>query len=329
MKKIFFVFLLILFGNSFVNAQTFKLKIISENAPLPYAYVYINGQAYCSVDSTGFALIPISLLKTGDTLSASFVGTKDNHVVYDNNLALKGECTIDLEQTLALEQIVVIAKDRSMEYFRKYVNIRYIGFWFDELRGDFVLNLTNSTEPSKVIAGTFVYRLLPNSYKKATGEQEFTISVKSDTLGLDKTLNGTLFIAFEIARQSVYLSNRGLINIDMRVNYKGEKNGKRVFLITRSKAGSNNYFDTFQTLVYVDKVSKEIISSDISMLIINSSSYRNETSTINLVDKKSKTIYPSKVYSKSSCLVNNEKRVWTVEFNNITFHKNTKKYKLK
>jgi len=329
MKKIFFVSILILFGNSFVIAQNFKLKVISENAPLPYAYVYINGQAYCSADSTGFALIPISLLKTGDTLSASFVGTKNNHVVYDNNLALKGECTIDLEQTLALEQTVVIAKDRSMEYFRKYVNIRYIGFWFDELRGDFVLNLTNNTDPSKVIAGTFVSRLLPNSYKKATGEQELTIILKSDTLGLDKTLKGTLSTALQIARGAVYLSNRGFINIEMRINYKGEKNGKRVFLITRSKAGSNNYFDTFQTLVYVDKVSKEITSSEISILMNNSTSYRNETSTINLIDEKSKTLYPSKIYSKSSYWVNNEKRVWSVEFNNITFHKNTKKYKLK
>jgi len=315
MKKIFFVSILILFGNSFVIAQNFKLKVISDNAPLGYAYVYINGRAYCSADSAGVALIPISLLKLGDTLSASFVGSKDNSLIYSNKVAHKGESSINLEQSLNLNDVVVTSYGDSKKLFKKYVNIYQSADWNYELRGDFILK-TTSDRIHQTIQGSFKHQLIPDLYRIETGETGLEIDIKSDTAGYIPNLN--FFYFFSYARIAIKFSKRSISANNFIINYKGEVNDERVFFVTfRLEKLKRTTLQSYQTLIYVNKETKDITHA-LNIVIFQDGS-KCETNVNYQVDKKQKVIYPIKIQAYRASL--SDKTILELSAENTTLHR--------
>lgn len=80
------MFVTFVYGDSIPSKESnVKITVISDNDPLGYAYVYINGDIFTSTDSYGVAYISTSRLRTGDTISASFVGYQGGNLIYTGN----------------------------------------------------------------------------------------------------------------------------------------------------------------------------------------------------------------------------------------------------
>jgi len=306
-----------------LNAQNFQLKVVSENAPLPYAYVYINGRIFCSADSLGIAFIPVSSLKLGDTLSSSFIGADNNFVIYDNDMAIKGMQTIILKENLSLDGVIVLANDKSKEYFRKYVNTRYVPTWFDELRGSFSMELSASGGVEK-IQGVVIASSIPK--ETYSSEKSILISTKSDTVGQSRFLRQRLTV-IKLARDGVNFSKSVVYNKGIIYKYMGENNGKRVFFITRpllTNEPSNS--ESFQTLLCVDKETKDITSAETYLILNNGKVIYNIDSDYQ-VDKKTNTIFPTKLNVVLTVEKESKKSIDKIEINNISLqiHKRSNK----
>lgn len=314
MKKFFFVALLILLGNSFLIAQNFKLKVISDNAPLGYAYVYINGRAYCSADSAGVALIPVSLLKLGDTLSVSFVGAKDNYLIYSNKIAHKGESSINLEQSLNLSDVVVTSYGDSKKLFKKYVNIYKIAYMNYELNGDFILN-TMSDVVSQKIQGTFKHQLVPDIYRIRTGDTGLSIETDSDTSGLK--LKFDFFSLITFARIAVNFPNQSIFPNSAIINYKGESNGERVFFITLRVENLKTDLQSHQTLIFVNKKTRNITHA--KNIVLGYNGNRFDINVDYQINKKDKVIYPIKIQGNKA--TPSGKLIQELNAENITLHR--------
>ncbi len=320
MKRVLTLVLYILLGYTLLNAQIFTLKVVSEDGPLPCAYVFINGRAYCSADTTGLAKIPLSLLNNGDTISVSFVGAKDNFIIYDKKIIQKDEYTITLEQKQQLRDIVVQSKNRSMEYYRKYVNKRNSTTWYDEIHGDFDGSFIYKGRQKKV-HGSVISRFLQKNYMKATGEKLLKINSNSDTSDISQKMRYCLFL-IQLSQVSSDLRKKSYLNREMIVSYRGENNGKRIFLISRPLFSDRPDIDSHQTLIYVDKISKEITSSE-TIMLRNSPDINAiySFSTDYKVDKKSQFLYPSKISGTITCKYKDREEVDKIEIFDTSYHR--------
>lgn len=290
MKKVVILFFLFVFCTSQMFSQNLKVIVNSStsNEPLCYAYVYINGHIYSSADSIGVVNIPIELLKLGDTLSASFVGTKTSFVIYNKDVEQKKECSISLEQVLSLDGIVVLANDQSKEYFKKYVNIRYVPSWFDEINGDFSIDLWDRDNQRKINGIVIATSNPKDTY---SGKKSIMISTESDTIGIYNSLRQCLAV-LKISRDGVNFSKSVLFNRDIIIKYSGENDGKRIFFITRPFiANQSKNGESMQTLLFVDKDTKDITTAN-TCLIMRNGDVIYDIITDYAVDKKSKYIYP-------------------------------------
>ena len=122
MKTIIITLFLLMGCISGSFSQSLKLNIVSnEKEPLAYAYIFINSRLFSSTDSCGKIEIPCSLLKIGDTITASYTGAKDNFYIYNNETSIQKEYSIELVQDILLNEVVVKSVKNSNKLFRKYV----------------------------------------------------------------------------------------------------------------------------------------------------------------------------------------------------------------
>lgn len=237
-----------------------KVSVTSEGAPLGYAYVFINGHIFGSADSTGAAYVPKSKLKTGDTLSVSFVGTESEFVVYDKELAGKQTVTLDLISKTHIDEVVVVAKDRSKQLFRKYVDPKFIFWWFTQYDMDYKIAINNADEKT----GSFMYADLTKEYMEKTGERNL-IAKPDTTLQHAKTA----YFIYRVAMWCAGVRKSFTYNENMIIRYKGKDNGKHVFLIIRPILNNDKDFESNQTLIFADERSKEIVAAQSDIVYNN------------------------------------------------------------
>lgn len=306
-------------------AQSLKLNIISkEKEPLAYAYVFINHNFFSSADSCGKVEIPTSLLNIGDTITASYTGAKDNIYIYDNEKSLNKEQTIELTQSILLSELIVKPTRITNKLFNRYVKKPEIGNYLDEFHGDMTIIISNSNLFNKIIQGTFKYTLFPYEYRVKNKIEEYDIYTKCDTSGVSTIIKRCLGMVIE-GQSGVILNKRHYATKGMIAQYIGEDDHRRVFMITRpSFYNLNKNLDSFQTLIYVDKKSKRVVSSEV-LSIYGNGFMRYDIKISYAFNKKQNVIYPTKIQGTLSIRPGKGKLLCEVLLNNINHNRKDKK----
>lgn len=104
-----------------LHAENFTVKVkFDNNEPAGYAYVYLNNKIITTADSVGVALIPIDTINSGDTISASFVGYRNESVCITKKIKQKSECDIVLVRNYTLDEVVVTTNVDAETLYKKY-----------------------------------------------------------------------------------------------------------------------------------------------------------------------------------------------------------------
>lgn len=259
-----FIILLALFSVvEVISAQEIKVTVVSEGAPLEYALLFINNKYYGASDSTGFVCIRSSDISAGDTISASYLGTDKGVAVYTSDTYGPEGIVITLIPNLHIEDIVVMANDKSEQMLRRYVKNRYTETWFMHYHGDY----STCQQGQNEIAGSFVYAKLPEVYARYYNLKPLEITSTSDTTGMSANIRKVISTATNASLFSVQLKQRYATTKNMKVQYMGKDNGCHVFLLIKpiyaSILGSE---DGFQAIIYADAKSGEIVSAKTTLI---------------------------------------------------------------
>lgn len=133
-----------LFAGGYAGAQDLKISVRSDSEALPYAYVYLNGRAVAVTDTLGVALLPAQVWQIGDTLSASYVGTKPDTVVIDRKMARTGTGELLLPEMYVRTTEEVKAKADIEKLFRKTVRACKPFYYQAHLHANFDAKITSA-----------------------------------------------------------------------------------------------------------------------------------------------------------------------------------------
>jgi len=122
-RAILFFILSITYSGLFAQENNFRISVVSNKDPLGYAYVFINNKVFGSADSLGIALIPVSQLKIGDTVSVSYLGMGKSFVIFDRKLCSNPIYKFNLKSNLELSEILIIGD--VVKFFKKNVEPQY------------------------------------------------------------------------------------------------------------------------------------------------------------------------------------------------------------
>lgn len=318
MKSVLLLLIFISYSTSSLFSQNFTVKVLSGNEPVAYAYIFINNSIICSADSNGIAIFPQKLLKSGDTISVSFVGSKPEMFIYNNDAADKRECTIKINETVYLNDITIKGQDASNKMFKRSVKPLFVGNWYDYYTGVFNLSVMG-TGVNKDISGDFKYTALPYNPKKRGLKSNLEINTNSDTLNFENQVRSTLFM-YSNALYSAVLWKGAYMNKGLIAVYKGETPLNRIFLITRPRFYSDKSVDDMQQLIYIDKKSGYLNSADI-LIIGRNGDWRYSFKAYYRIDKRHKNIYPSNVEGVFSIISNIGEFNYNVIIDQIEYHR--------
>lgn len=147
-----------LFAGGYAGAQDLKISVRSDSEALPYAYVYLNGRAVAVTDTLGVALLPAQVWQIGDTLSASYVGTKPDTVVIDRKMARTGAGELLLPEMYVRTTEEVWVKADAKRLFHKNVRLCPPFYYQAYLHADFRADISLPDSRSFPISGRFVTR---------------------------------------------------------------------------------------------------------------------------------------------------------------------------
>ena len=246
-----------------LSAQDIKVRVMSDNTPLEYAYIYIDNTYYGSTDSTGHINIRQSNISVGDTISAIYIGMNKGAVVYSSENCASTEMTISLTPNFILDEVVVVAKNKSKELLRRYVKERWTESWFMKYQGEYHISQQNQN----VITGTFSYTKLPKEYANYYKLKRLEITSTSDTAKVAPTIREVISTATKVALASVQIKKVYASTSNMILKYMGKNNGCHIFSIIKPTfVNLLGREDGFQSIIYADEKSGEIVHAETKML---------------------------------------------------------------
>lgn len=240
-------------------AYDLKIKVTALGGSLGYSYVYVNGDIKAAADSTGVAFIPLSWLKIGDVVSASFVGFNGAETVFDSKLQKTKEVTLNLTTDFSLDEIVVKADVSTLyeNYTKKWevsrgwrtqYNIKFdASTWVDSV----------SSKSSGEVSLLYDFRRKKMSEPARLFYNCLAFEAKGDTtnvinnIAYSHYLNIRSFTWLDYAFRNSYRGGEGET---IKYGYMGILNNFRAFSISQSNdSGSGQY------ILYFDKDSGDIM----------------------------------------------------------------------
>lgn len=141
------------------------------------------------------------------------------------------------------------------------MNTRATIVWFNKYDIEYRINIDGEHETT----GSFTHNDLPQPYEQITGEKSFIIPKNS-------SLEHVRFVwkIFENALYATGTKNWYVFNDDAVIKYRGKENGKRLFLIIYPYFSNNSKnMESHQTLLFVDELSKEVVSAQSDIIFKN------------------------------------------------------------
>ena len=210
-------------------AQDLKVTVRSDREPLAYAYVSVNGRAAAVTDSLGVALLPEGGWKTGDTLSASYVGTMPDQQVIDGRIVRSVECELVLSEmyTLTAEEVTVKADIEKL--FRKTVRACKPFYYQAYLHADFDAEIISADGRSFPVNGRFVARNSIPDYPYFT-----QITTRSDTSNrtVANALRSDMLDVLCTAKTALAVLVYPAYRNKAMYGYLGKKEGYRIFRVS-------------------------------------------------------------------------------------------------
>jgi len=241
-------------------AQNYRVRVTSGGDPVPYAYVLVGDAVQAMTDGEGRATIRRGI-EPGEVLSARFVGMESVPLKWEG--APAGEIELQLIPN-EIDAVVVTArrKDRSRQYFRKYVDQVPTHGWYTGFSGRY--EVTQNGPKSWRARGDYRRDHVPGQH---VGALEANTFILNHAPGSDSTLTWQLqrylLTAKGIAERAVQF-NDGVGDRGLVLQYRGrDAAGLQMFLVVKP------YYDrfsgreeSFQTLLRVGAVGGVIYSTE-------------------------------------------------------------------
>ena len=259
---------------------------------MPLAYVLLNDKPVALTDANGQVVIEKSTLAYGDRLTGSYIGATTEVIVYSEELARAGTCTINLMPDFTLDEVVVTSNITGWDIFEKYTHIPFVYEKRHDIKLDFSYACRMPGEEERIISG-FVLMNKESSvmtqWNHDIYEQNLLILTGDDTTGVKRQLLTDLFFTLQVANGAVFRvgqetfrdpGSRQFRSFDGRIlfsfQHKGVENGERIFLVTNDayEFGSSR---PLRYLFRVDARNKNIVSSE-SIHLLPRSLYNRRTS---------------------------------------------------
>ena len=144
---------------SVAQAQELRINVVDQsNEPLPGSYIMVNDETVAATDPSGIAFVKLNTLKIGDTISASYITTKDQHITVDSILLRKKELNfIMIENFRSVEANSVTIKANIKKLYRKTLPVlrfppyKYYGIYTTHFTVD--ITYPQDSEPTHWVAG--------------------------------------------------------------------------------------------------------------------------------------------------------------------------------
>ena len=291
MRNIFFALLFFTFSCS-LSAQEFIIKVRVGGELTPLVYVLQNDKPVALTDEKGQVTIEKSTLKYGDRLTGSYIGAKTEVIIYSEELARAGTCTIELTPEFAMDEVVVTSEITGWDIFKKYTNIPMVYEKRHDIKLDFNYQCNIAGEQERNISGTILLNKessVMTQWNHDIYEQNLLIQTRDDTTGIKRQLLTDLFFTLQVANGAVFRvgqetfrdpDSRQFRSFDGRIlfsfQHKGIENNERLFLVTNDayEFGSSR---PLRYLFRVNTKNKNIASSE-SIHLLPKSLYNRRTS---------------------------------------------------
>lgn len=254
-------------GQILVWAQDFRVTVHNDqNEPLPYAYIHINGRVTTISDSTGNVVLDANRLLPGDTLSASYVGTENAQVIYDEELKAGGKYTFilsEIYQSLTAEEVTV--RIDIVDLLRKHLRHSFSIFYNNRLRAPFGWK-NGGAGPERKIEGEFTAEMKgienPNTGTVSKFYQKpLKITTPDDMTGVSDRIQSDIISSLELMRYWNSLFNSIKFRPkqfkanakEWKLAYRGRKDGDHIFRLSYPQEDG-----TAQCLAFVSEDSKRI-----------------------------------------------------------------------
>ncbi|MDD3107626.1 MAG: hypothetical protein PHV49_00220 [Alistipes sp.] len=246
-----------------LRAGDLRLHIVMGEETLGYAYVSLNGKVVGVADAQGTLTLSASQLTLQDTISVSYVGTLPASVVYTEALQASSEYTFQMQPDQILDMAEVTAKFNAWRFFRKSVRKHLIPDWWCEESGIAELSFTHNGRTTYALHTPFYYGIIPTRDGKS---EAHTRTQVTETLPADPQLQTMIYTAIFHSlwriTEALYFEDMAEMNTGVILQYRGEQEGKRHFVLARHVEGVSNY----QLLLIVDKQSREVESATLELL---------------------------------------------------------------
>lgn len=265
MKKIYFALTLLCLLPCVIQAQSFRVTAVSDGEALSYAYVYLNGGMFGVADANGEIDIPRGRLHVGDTISVSYVGMNPAWAIYTEKLSGEPGCMIGMEIREAMDAVEVTSRFNIQRFFNRNVRKHFVPGWWKLLSGPVTVELDNDAG-SRTIQTRFFYGAIPdkdglNEAHIRTGIDAVVGTEQNDSIAVYSSIFHSLWRMID----APCLLERADMNAGMIVRYRGEREGKRYFLIARYMPTD---MDNYQLLLVVDKETREIERAELEMYFV-------------------------------------------------------------
>ena len=245
MKKYLLIFAF-LFGAGMLSAYAEDLRLHIRNdigEELPYAYIYVNGNAVAVTDSTGTATIAAGQLNEGDTIKAVCVGTEPEWVVYNAKLQKRGEYQFKLKEIFAVfkaEAVTVTATADAEKLFRQHFKKLPSLNYNAQLTADLSMSIhgkQNVQVAGKLEADNRISPPNPDPYRPDSPytpfNSHFRIITASGTVSADTLIHPQLHVGLECMNNVInYIAQGQLGPYKPNYRYLGMDDNCRVFRIT-------------------------------------------------------------------------------------------------
>ena len=118
MRLAFTTLVLTILSYNLAYSQQVDIKVVVGSEPAQYAYIYHNGIYLGISDSLGRYTSPEGVIKKGDKLSAEYVCTKSEEIIYNEK---KSEVTIRIPENRLREVTILSDKSHTLEEFIKII----------------------------------------------------------------------------------------------------------------------------------------------------------------------------------------------------------------
>lgn len=258
-----------------VFSQNLKVEIRDRDGSLPYGYIFVNGKIRAISDSSGVANLSVNELKTGDTISASYIGHTPKWAIFGSKTDKNQPLELLLDVDIANIGTITV-EGNADKFFAKKVKPAYMvknGI----LTADFDAQIEPSDQPKSLIAGRFSAKNEVANKKFKTYAQygyfhhPIQCSTISGTVGLSETLNQLIKEAITASFQiDVFVNSyyRKTYGPNLQYKYVGKSDNIMVFrvidkglsrYIRRSLGLSEQRKTHFPQLLYVDEKTGNII----------------------------------------------------------------------